>query len=73
MPSQQLLKEMQRNLLHIRDAGGVAQRVRVHTQQRKLLEAEFAVEHRDGKMFVAGTELVADDAVPFGEYEIEAP
>jgi len=69
---QELLDEIRRNIRHTRDGGGQPTKVRMHPKLRQLVEAEYAVEHKDGQMFIGGVLLIGDEAVPYGEYEIDS-
>ena len=61
------------DLIQQRRSGKKPSAVRVNPEQLKLIEGNFGVEHRDGKMFLEGVELLEDKTVGFEMYNLEYP
>lgn len=64
-------KVVQQDLITRRRSGHPAKQVRINPQQLSRIEGEYAVVHKEGRMFIEGVLLVADPEVPFGKYQVE--
>jgi hypothetical protein len=65
------INALQDALNNARDQGASPKAVRVHPTQLQRIEADYRVTYGASGRQLEGVPLVADDAVPFGEYKFD--
>jgi hypothetical protein len=60
-------------LVRVRREGRQPKAVHLHPERRKLIEAEWGTDHRDGRLFVEGVEILDDPTTGFDAYDFEYP
>jgi len=65
------INALQGELNNARHQGASPKAVRMHPTQLQRIEVDYRITYGDGGRQLEGVLLVADDAVPLGEYEFD--